>query len=112
MLGDGDARIRRAAVEGLNQAEGSTASEALRTAALDRDPQVSAAALDALGIYGRNPKLAIDAALAHGDETTRAIAAELHRNLVATGRWNSLEATPDDQGFKTESPLYSPPAVE
>ena len=112
MLGDADPRIRRAAVEGLNQTEGSTASEALRTAALDQDAEVRTAALDALGIYGRDPKLAIDGALAHGDKTTQSIAAELRGNLMATGRWDSLEATPDDQGFKTESPLYSPPAVE
>jgi HEAT repeat protein len=40
MLGDADPRIRRTAVEGLNQTEGSTASDALRTAALDQDPEV------------------------------------------------------------------------
>ena len=111
MLGDSDPQVRRAAVEGLIQADGLLASEALRTAALDQDAGVRAAALDGLGIYGRDPKLAIEDALVHGDKTTQAVAAELRGTLITSGRWDAVDnkATPKDATFGAESSLETQP---
>ena len=81
LLGDTDPQVRRAAVEALLQAGGPVASEALRAAALDPDAAVRRAALDGLGIFGGGSRGALDYALLHGDEATRASAAELAEPL-------------------------------
>src|SRR6185295_9567118 len=83
-LADSDPGVRRAAAFAL-RGGGPTADDALHAAALDEDPEVRQGALDALGVYGNDPRRAIEEALSRGDETEQGVAARLVGSLTRHG---------------------------